>query len=66
MAVATQRPLDLAGALCADGPHSEHEDALMLFGQFVGGWEGGLPDALDLLRDRGAVVSLVERLLDRR
>jgi|GraSoiStandDraft_2_1057267.scaffolds.fasta_scaffold46559_5 hypothetical protein len=33
MAVATQRPLDLADALCAGGPHPEHADALMLFGQ---------------------------------
>lgn len=39
MAVATQRPVDLGGALCAAGPHPEHADALMLFGQFVGEWD---------------------------
>ena len=33
MAVATQRPVDLAGALCAGGPHTGQEEALMLLGQ---------------------------------
>ena len=36
MAVAEQRTVDLAAALAADGPYSEHAEELMLFGQFVG------------------------------
>jgi len=39
MAVAEQRTVDLAATLAADGPHPEHAEELMLFGQFVGEWE---------------------------
>ena len=56
MAVATQRPVDLAGALCAGGPHPEHEDALMLFGQFVGEWDfdwAGYGEGEQTLTDAG-------------
>jgi len=34
---ATERMLDVLGA---DGPHPEHASQLMLYGQFVGAWEG--------------------------
>src|SRR4051812_37580573 len=56
MAVVTQRPVDLAGALCAGGPHPEHADALMLFGQFVGEWDfdwAGYGDREQTLTDAG-------------
>jgi hypothetical protein len=39
MAVATQRTVDLGAALAAGGPHPDHAEELMLFGQFVGEWE---------------------------
>ncbi len=32
-----ERMLDVLGA---DGPHPDHADALMLYGRFVGAWEG--------------------------
>jgi hypothetical protein len=38
MALAT-RESSLADVLVASGPHPEHAEALMLFGQFVGEWE---------------------------
>jgi hypothetical protein len=56
MAVATQRPVDLAGALCAGGPHPEHAEALMLFGQFVGEWDfdwAGYGEREQMLTDAG-------------
>ncbi len=37
MAAPTESMLDVLGA---DGPHPDHSSQLMLYGQFVGAWEG--------------------------
>ena len=39
MAVANPAAVDLSAALCAAGPHADHAESLMLFGQFVGAWD---------------------------
>jgi hypothetical protein len=39
MALATGQQTRLADVLVAEGPDPEHAEALMLFGQFVGGWD---------------------------
>lgn len=39
MTSATNAPIDMLGALRAEGANPEHADELALFGQFVGAWD---------------------------